>query len=79
MSFGSLADLHLPTSYEPEDLAEEDNPVPVKTLIFHRPSMTSTFDCAESIATRPPELDLDDEQIRTLLASQLYFQARSKC
>ena len=33
--------------------------------------MTSTYDSAESIATLPPESDLDDEQIRTMLASPL--------
>ena len=76
VSFGSLADLHSPSGYEPKDLAEEDNPVQVKPLFFHRPSMTSTYDSAESIATSPPEWDLDDEQIRTLLASSLYLQER---
>ena len=76
MSFGSLADLHSPKSYEPKDLAEEDNPVQVKPLFFHRPSMTSTFDSAENIATPSPESDLDDEQIRTMLASPLYLQER---
>ena len=45
---------------ENSDLAEEDNPVQVKPLFLHRPSMTSTYDSAESIAT-PPESDLDDE------------------
>ena len=68
-SFGSLADLHSPASQKPKDLAEEDNPVQVQPLLFHRPSMTSTYDSAESIATPLPESDLHDEQIRTLLAS----------
>ena len=68
VSFGSLADLHSPTGYGPKDLAEIDNPVQVTPLFFHRPSMTSTYDSAERIATPPPVSDLDDEQIRTMLA-----------
>ena len=76
MSFESMADLHSPTCYDPKDLAEEDNPVQVEPLSLHRPSMTSTYDSAECIATPPPESDVDDEQIRTLLASPLYLQER---
>ena len=34
--------------------------------------MTSTCDSAGSIANPPPESDLDDERIRTMLASPLY-------
>ena len=48
----------------------------VKPLFLHRPSITSTYDSAESIATPPPESDLDDEQIRALLASLLYLPER---
>ena len=49
----------------------------VGPLFFHRPSMTSTYDsAAESIATFPPESDLNDEQIRTMQASPLYSQER---
>ena len=33
--------------------------------------MTSTCDSAESIATLPPESDLDDEQIRDMLAYRI--------
>ena len=36
--------------------------------------MTSTYDSAGSIATSPPKSDLDDEQIRDMLASPLYVQ-----
>ena len=58
---------------EHEDL--RDNP-----LSFHQPIRASTYDSAESIATPHPESDLDDEQLRALLASPLYSQwARSKC
>ena len=42
----------------------------------HRPSFTSTYDSAESIATPPLESDLNDEQIRALLASPLFLQKR---
>ena len=52
MSFGPLAETHSPTGYELKDLTEEDNSILVKPMFFHRPSKTSTFDSAESIATR---------------------------
>ena len=48
------------------------------TQRFHRPSVTSTYDSAESIATLPLESVLDDEQMRNMLASQLYIQEREK-
>ena len=48
----------------------------VKPMFFDRPSVTSTYDSPESIATLPPESDLDDEQIRNMLASPLYSQER---
>ena len=51
VSFGPLAETHSPTSYEPKDLNEEDTSILVKSMFFHRPSMTSTYDSAESIAT----------------------------
>ena len=41
--------------------------------------MTSTYDSAESIATLPPGSDLDDEQIRKMLASPLHLQDREAC
>ena len=79
VSFGSVAETHSPTGYEPKDLTEEDNSKVVEQMYFHRESMTSTCDSAESIATPPLESDLDDEQIRNMLASPLYLQERSKC
>ena len=80
VSFGLLAETHTPTSYEPKDLTEEDTSMLVKPMFFHRPKMTSTYDSAEGIATPPPpESDVDDEQIRNMLASPLYLQERSKC
>ena len=47
----------------------------VKPLFFHRPSIDSTYNSAESSASPPPESDLDDERIRALLAS-LYMHER---
>ena len=47
-----------------------------QTLSFHLPITASTYDSAESIATPLPDSDLDDEQLRALLASQLYLQER---
>ena len=38
--------------------------------------MTSTYDSAESIASQPPESDLDSEQLREMLASPLYLQEK---
>ena len=39
-------------------------------------ALASTYDSAESIVTPPLDSDLDDEQIRVLLASPLYLQER---
>ena len=64
VSFGSLADLYSPTVNEPKDFAEEDNPVQVEPLVLPQTA-------AESMTTSPLESDLDDEQIRTLLASPM--------
>ena len=74
-SIGYMADVPPTTSYELKDLEENDDPR-VKLLFFNRPSFTSTYDSAESIATPPPESDLDDEQICALLTSPLYLQER---
>ena len=45
-SFGSMAETHSPSSYEPKDLTEVDSSKLVKPMFFHRPSMTSTYDSA---------------------------------
>ena len=50
----------------------------VKSLFFHQPSVASTYDSADSIVTPLPDSDLDDEQIRALLASPLYLQEREE-
>ena len=63
---------------EYQDLAEHED-LRVKPLFFHRPSIASTCDSAESIATRPPDSDLDDDHIRALLASPLYPQRSLVC
>ena len=65
-------------SYEPNPLAEDHfsgdgqftqrEDLRVRPLSFHQSNIASTCDSAESIATHP-ESDLDDEQVRTLLAS----------
>ena len=70
------AETHSPTGYEPKDLTEEDTSILVKPMFFHRPSMTSTCDSAESIANPPRKSDLDNEQIRYMLASPRYLQER---
>ena len=41
---------------EDQGLAEHED-LRVKPFVFHRPSMASTYDSAESIATPPPESD----------------------
>ena len=78
VSFGLLAETHSPTGYEPnaKGLTGEDTSFLFKPMFFHRQSMTSTCDSAESIAVPPPESDLDDEQIRNMLVSPLYLQVR---
>ena len=43
--------------HDPKDPAENDD-LCVKPWFFHRPSVTSTYDSAHSIATPPPESDL---------------------
>ena len=60
---------------EDKDLAERED-LCVKPSFFQRPSIASTCDSAESTATPPPESDMDDEQIRALLASPLYLPER---
>ena len=87
---GALAELPSFTSYEPKQLDEpkdhrhftEDNQfvehehLRVNLLFFHRPGIASTDDSAERIVTPPLDSDLEDEQIRALLASPLYVQER---
>ena len=60
---------------EYKDLAEQED-LRLKPLFFHQSSISSTYDSAESIATLPPDSDLDDDQIRALLTSSLYLQER---
>ena len=78
---GALAEPPSLTGHEPKQLAEhrdlaEHEDLRVKPLFFHRPSIASTYDSAESIVTPPLDSDLDDEQIRVLPASPLYLQER---
>ena len=74
-SFGSVAEAHSPAGYEPKDLKESKS-VLVKPMFLHRPSMTSIYDSVEIIATISPESDVDDDQIRNMLAPPLYLQER---
>ena len=74
-TFGPLAEPQLLTGYEPNGLTEMNN-TEVTPMFFHRPSMTSTYDSAESIATSPPESDLDDEQSRDMLTSPVNLKER---
>ena len=55
VSIGCMADVPPTTVSEPKDLAENDD-LCVKPWFFHTPSITSTYDSAESIATLPPVL-----------------------
>ena len=87
---GALAEPPSLTGYEPQDqelftedkkLAEyqdlaEHEDLRAIPLLFHRPSIASTCDSAESIATPPPDSDLEDDQIRVLLTSPLHIQER---
>ena len=50
----------------------------IKPMFFHKLSMTSTYDTSESIATLPPESNVDDDKIRSMLAPPLYLQEREK-
>ena len=74
-TFGRPADSNTLTGYEPNDLIEMNN-TEVTPIFFHRPSVTSTYDSVESTATPPPESDLDDEQMRDMLALPLLLQKR---
>ena len=74
-TFGQLAESNAPAGYEPNDLTEMNN-TEVTPMFFHRPSMTSTYDSAESIAYPPPESDVDDKHTRNTLASPLYLHER---
>ena len=66
---------------EQEDITcSEDNQITeiggqVKSLSYNQSLLSSTQDSIESITT-PQEADMDDEQLRTLLASPLYLQER---
>ena len=57
----SLADLHSPTGLWAQRSCRRWQSC---AGFFHTPSLTSTYDTSESIATRNPESSLDDDQIR---------------
>ena len=70
-----MTDVRTFTGYDPKDLAEKDD-VCAKPLFFQRPSITLPYNSAASIATLPLDSELDDEQLRALLASPLYLHER---
>ena len=86
---GALTEQPHFTGYEPKQLAEDRNykhftgdglfteheDLRVKPLSFHQSIIPSTYDSAECIVTLP-ESNLDDEQLRALLASPLHQQVR---
>ena len=43
-----MADVRIFTGYEPKDLAEKDDFDLCQAVVLHRPSITSTYDSAES-------------------------------
>ena len=71
-----MADLHSPTGWENNDLAEGDNPVQFEQVVFRRRNMTSTHAWFrwKNIETSPPESDLDDEHTDHAGFSPLYLQ-----
>ena len=86
---GALTEIPPVAGYEPNRIAEDRDyrhftedgqfteleDLPVRPLSHHQSIIATTYDSAESIAT-PPDSDLDDEQLRALVASPLYQQER---
>ena len=58
---------------------EQDNieEIGFKPLSYSQSLIHSAYDSAESIAT-PPDSDLEDEQLRKMLASPLYIREREE-
>ena len=56
-----------------DDIAQ----IGVKPLSYSQSLIHSAYDSAEGIAT-PPDSDLEDEQLRKMAASPLYFQEREE-
>ena len=75
MSPNSLVKTRI-TGISPKTTSLPNTKIYVSNLFFHQPSRASTCDSAESIVRPPPDSDLDNEQIRALLASPLYLQDR---
>ena len=59
------------------DDQEEKEEIVVKPMSYSQSLIHSAFDSAESIAT-PPDSDLEDEQLRKMLASPLYTEVSEK-
>ena len=90
---GSSTEYQLLTGYEPkrielnrtlfnlsnQDIDDQDDieEIGVKPLSYSQSLIHSAYDSAESIAT-PPDSDLEDEQLRKMLASPLYTEVSGK-
>ena len=90
---GTSTEFHSSTGYEPNrielnrDLVNPQNQIiddqddieefGVKPLFYSQSLTHSAYDSAEGIAT-PPDLDLEDEQLRKMLASPLYLREREE-
>ena len=90
---GTSTEFHSSTGYEPERIelnrilvnpqnqiiVDQDDieALGVKPLSHSQSLIHSAYDSAESIAT-PPDSDLEDEQLRKMLASLVFFQERKE-
>ena len=70
-----IVDNQIITEQEDTTCTEDSQITEIKTLSYNQSLLTSTRDSIESIAT-PQKADLDDEQIRALLASPRYLPER---
>ena len=71
----SVADMDAPPGYEPNPFTEMST-MDFSQYFFHGLSMTSIYGFAESFATPPLDLEINDEQPTELLASPLFPQER---
>ena len=74
-SIGSVADMDAPPGYEPNPFTEMSTVDPSQSS-FHGLSMTLVYGFAESLATPPLDLEINDEQSTKLLASPRFPQER---
>ena len=90
---GTSTEFHSSTGYEPKrtelntivvnpqnqttDDQDDIEEIGVKPLSYSQSLIRSAYDSAESIAA-PPDSDLEDEQLRKMLASPLYIREREE-